>query len=314
MYDVFISYCGADLEKAEQVKRYLEGNGLQCWFAPVDIHGNQDFTDEIPHAIESSKAFLLLLSAEAMESKWVQRELGEADQQELPIYTLFLEPCELTRRFRFVLRFHQHYNGAEGMEKQLVSLVQDLKGRLPETLPPAMRPKKKKARWPWLLGAAAAVVAAVVVLLLLLLPAKGLSDGEYVIWNPAYRQALSQRVHSKHYLAGEQVHTKGTVLTEYPASCIWELDFRKDGSFRILRDGQALGMEPGYNGIGVGGQYTADRWAWEKTENGEYYVYNIETNHYLEWYKDKNNWSTYNKVKKNSEDLFLLRFEKVKSE
>ena len=314
MFDIFISYCGKDVEKAVQVKNYLEENGLQCWFAPSDIHGNQDFTDEIPSAIENSKAFLLLLSADAMESKWVQRELGEADQQNLPIYTLFLEPCELSRRFRFVLRFHQHYSSNDGLDRQLVSLMQDLKGKLPTILPPAARPAPKiKKRWPWF-AAAGVLVALAAVLLILLLPAKGMTDGSYVIWNPAYRKALTAEVHSQHYLAGVTVSCKGTELTEYPASCVWELDFKKDGSFRILRDGQALGMEPGYNGIGVGGQYTADRWAWEKTENGEYYIYNIKTRYYLEWYKDKNNWSTYNKVKENSEDLFLLRFEKVKSE
>ena len=48
---------------------------------------------------------------------------------------------------------------------------------------------------------------------------------------------------------------------------IWRLEEAGDGSFRILLDGQALGMEPGYNGIGLGDERYIPMFQYAKKHN-----------------------------------------------
>ena len=71
-------------------------------------------------------------------------------------------------------------------------------------------------------------------------------------------------------------------------------------------------MEPGYNGIGFGGEYTADRWVLEPAGNERYYLRNKETGYYLEWFEEKDNWATYDKVNSGNRDLFRVRLDEAK--
>ncbi len=308
MHDVFISYTTEDERQAEKIRKMLEDNGITCWFAPSTIHGAQDFTRVIPPAIRDSRAFLLVMSGAAQRSKWVKRELGLADKHNLPIYTLFLEDCPLDDDFDFVLQFNQHYKAALGFPEQMRRLIAELKEDLadPGKAARASVDTRKKSRLPLILGVAAAVVAAIVAAVLLL--GGGLRDGEYVIWNPAYGVALSGEPIHTYYHAGEPIGSQGDTLTGYTVKSVWELDFEGD-SFTISRDGKTLGVEPGKRGIGLGGDFTADRWELVEADDGLYYIRNAETGFYLEWYAEKENWATHDDVNQNNRELFLVRID-----
>lgn len=312
MHDVFISYSTENQEQADHIRGLLEDAGISCWYAPSSLRGSQDFTDKIPDAIASSKAFLLLMSKDAQKSKWVQRELGEADDHEnLPIFTFFLEEMTLNKKFRFMLRFSQHYPMGQGFDDQMNQLFQDLQMTLSKPMkkihlipmPPIRKGKKKL---PLLLGALAAVVAAAAAAVLLL--GGGMRDGDYVIWNPEYGIALSGKPIHTYYHAGEDVGSQGGRLTHYTEQCVWELDFEKD-YFTISRNGQTLGVEPGQRGIGLGGDFTADRWVLEEVSDGLYYIRNVETGFYLEWYAQKKNWSVHDNITNENRPLFLIRID-----
>lgn len=319
MHDVFISYSTENQTQAEKIRDILRANGITCWFAPSTIRGTQDFTKEIPPAIRNSRAFLLLMSRGAQESKWVKRELGVADKTDVPIYTFFLEDCALSDDFDFVLQFNQHYKAELGFDEQVRRLMAELREDLQDP-DKAVRPSskteqtgagtgKKKNRLPLILGAVAVVVAAVIAAVLLL--GGGLRDGSYVLWNPANATALSGDPINAHYHAGETVLGHGDTLSSYTAKCVWELDFDGD-TFTMSRDGELLGVQPGYNGIGLGGDYTANRWELVDAGDGLYYIRNTETGYYLEWYKAKENWSTYDKITPENQDQFLIRIDPAK--
>ena len=316
MYDVFISYSSENQEQAERMRSVLEQNGFSCWYAPLALRGNQDFTQEIPAAIRASRAFLLLMSRGAQSSKWVKRELGEADECDLPIYTFFLEDCPLTDKFRFVLRFNQHYAASLGYEEQLRRLLQDLQeGACREATPsvamPSTQSSKKPAKGKLLaVVAALAVIAGVATAVLLL--TGGHKDGKYVVWNPAYSMALADEEVHGYYLAGEEVQSKGDELTGYTRKCVWTLDFNRDNTFTMGRDGVLLGVKPGYNGIGLGGDYTATVWELSEADDGLYHICNVETGYYLEWYAAKNNWNIHNDITETNREQFLLRLEAAK--
>ena len=313
MPDIFISYSSENEGMAEQIRQVLEQNGISCWYAPKALRGTQDFTAEIPQAIRSAKGFLLLMSKEAQKSKWVQRELGEADECDLPVYTFFLEDCPLNDQFRFVLRFNQHYEAALGYEEQMRRLIRELQEDLAKdptepVVPPPNKPAKK-GKLGVLLGAAVAVVVLLVAGFLLL---GGSRDGKYVIWNPAFGVALSGETVNSYYLAGCEVQSKGDTLTGYPGKCVWTVKFTGRDTVTILRDGVALGAKPGYNGIGLGGDYTATVWVLEEAEDGYVYLRNAETHYYLEWYAAKTNWNIHNKLTEDNREQFLLRMDKAK--
>ena len=334
MHDVFISYSRKDQAKAEEIRKILEDNGIMCWFAPDDIHGNRKFTKEIPQAIRSSKAFLLLLSENSQESKWVERELGEADSANIPIYTFFLEDCGLNDQFNFVLRFNQHYGFELGFEEQTRRLVRELKEEIAEragnvtdgsengTPKPHQKPAapKSSGKRVWIAVAAVLVVIVAAVLAVVLWPkgddpepeVKPDPDGKYVIWNVAYSIALSgETATNEHYLKGEPVLTNGGELMEYENTCVWDVKFLDDGTVTISRNSVTLGVELGYKGVGLGGKNTSDKWKLIEAEDGKYYIRNAESGGYLEWYNDKKNWASYDKVNDQNRDLFLLKMQKI---
>ena len=53
----------------------LRAHGVPVWFSAVNILGAQQWHDEIGAALERCDWYIVLLSPDAVESKWVKREL-----------------------------------------------------------------------------------------------------------------------------------------------------------------------------------------------------------------------------------------------
>lgn len=321
MYDIFISYSSQNDKQVEAIRQTLEKNGFSCWFAPFNIRGHQDFTNVIPDAIKSSKAFLLLLSEEAQSSRWVQRELGVADDNDIPIYTLFLEDCELTERFKFILRYNQHYSIPKDGNSAMEKLINELKDDFAATLKGSSESKAsdlnggakgnaepKRNKKALIISAAAVILAILAVFACVFLFAKGNKETEYLISCPAYDIALSAAsAQNPHYLAGKDLSDAGSA-----SDCRWQITHLSDGTVTISQNGVNLGIQPGYNGIGLGGNYTADKWKIIEDTDGCVYIQNTETLSYLEWYADKGNWANHDKLTPETKTMFLLKTEKVK--
>lgn len=170
MHDVFISYSTEEFNQAEHIRQTLEANGIHCWFAPSTLRGSQKFVREIPAAIRSAKAFLLLISGAAQRSSWVQRELVEAASADIPIFTFYLEDCALSEEFGFMLNMSQRYSAALGFETQLRRLLGDLGDLLKNPIaepvfPPPNPVQKRKTKAP-AIGVMAAVLVIAGILLL----------------------------------------------------------------------------------------------------------------------------------------------------
>ena len=76
--DVFISHSSRDRVFVEKLVGVLREHGIACWYAPTAILGAQQWQDEIGHALRRCNWFLLVLSKNSLESKWVKRELSYA--------------------------------------------------------------------------------------------------------------------------------------------------------------------------------------------------------------------------------------------
>ena len=80
--DVFISYKSEYLPVVEQLAKLFEENDILCWYAPRNLNEDglgKEFDDEIVDAIKGSSAFVVLLNDEALLSKWVKREVTQAE-------------------------------------------------------------------------------------------------------------------------------------------------------------------------------------------------------------------------------------------
>jgi TIR domain len=76
--DVFVSHSSRDRAFVERVIGVLHRHGIANWYAPTRILGAQQWQDEIGRALRRCNWFLLVLSKNALNSKWVKRELAYA--------------------------------------------------------------------------------------------------------------------------------------------------------------------------------------------------------------------------------------------
>jgi hypothetical protein len=73
--EVFLSHAHEDGALARKIQRALRRDRIKFWFAPHGIIGSQRWHDEIGKALRRCDWFLLLLSPNAVRSKWVKHEL-----------------------------------------------------------------------------------------------------------------------------------------------------------------------------------------------------------------------------------------------
>ena len=119
MGHVFISYSSKDSRLAEEVCRYLEKKQIICWMAPRNIESGCDYMDSIPKAIAQCDHFLLVMTHNAQNSKWVQNEVGEAISKGKDVIPFVTEEFEISDKFAFLLRStHWEY----GIDNWLVAL------------------------------------------------------------------------------------------------------------------------------------------------------------------------------------------------
>jgi hypothetical protein len=92
---VFISYASADATIAQKVCTSLEAAGFPCWMAPRDVVPGTLYADGIVHAIDDSSILVLILSAQAVASAHVGREIERAVSKRHP--GVFLKPVAMDR-------------------------------------------------------------------------------------------------------------------------------------------------------------------------------------------------------------------------
>ncbi|WP_420642829.1 SUMF1/EgtB/PvdO family nonheme iron enzyme [Candidatus Leptofilum sp.] len=106
---IFISHAHQDAELAQRLAADLRDNGWQTWIAPDSIHPGEQWVEAINRGLEESGIFIVLLTPEAVRSKWVKRETNVAlsleHEGELTFYPLDVKSCRppaLWRGYQFV--------------------------------------------------------------------------------------------------------------------------------------------------------------------------------------------------------------------
>ncbi|MCA9999500.1 MAG: SUMF1/EgtB/PvdO family nonheme iron enzyme [Anaerolineales bacterium] len=106
---IFISHAHQDAVLAQRLATDLSANGWQTWIAPDSIQPGEQWVDAINRGLDESGVFLVLLTPEAVSSKWVKRETNIAvsmeHEGEVAFYPLDVKPCRtpaLWRGYQFV--------------------------------------------------------------------------------------------------------------------------------------------------------------------------------------------------------------------
>jgi len=112
--DVFISYASHDAATATTVVEALERNGVACWIAPRDVTPGAFYADEIVHAIDASKAIVLVLSQSATDSQHVLREVEHAVSKRHPVVSFRVDQAPLPAGLGYFLNTSQWLDASGG--------------------------------------------------------------------------------------------------------------------------------------------------------------------------------------------------------
>jgi hypothetical protein len=75
---IFISYSRNDGPFVDRLQADLQSRGFDAWVDRRRLEGGQDWQEMIEGAINRSNVVLIVLSPDAIESPWVRREIGYA--------------------------------------------------------------------------------------------------------------------------------------------------------------------------------------------------------------------------------------------
>lgn len=106
MAHVFLSHAWADKAEVESLRRVLAAHGVDAWVDSREMVAGDELPAEIRAKIESARAFVLLLTEYAHQSRWVANELELARKvaQNIPGYRVIpivAEPLSVTA-IRFI--------------------------------------------------------------------------------------------------------------------------------------------------------------------------------------------------------------------
>ena len=133
-----------------------------------------------------------------------------------------------------------------------------------------------------------------------------LSDGDtVVIFNPANSKALSTE-YTGFYNKGTDVTLADGKLSGYTKADIWTVGVNADGTYTFsTADGKKLSMGADYGSMPLDDVNTA--WGVSAAKTADcFYIKNAVRGNYIEWYADKGNWSSYNRI--SDEALFAQQF------
>jgi hypothetical protein len=116
--EVFLSHASRDQKFATRLAETLRRHSVPVWYSPTSIRGAQQWHDEIGAALKRCDWFLLVLSPQAVKSKWVKRELLFALEQnhfEDKIIPVLFRPCDV-KALSWVLPIYQRVDFQQGFE------------------------------------------------------------------------------------------------------------------------------------------------------------------------------------------------------
>lgn len=91
MSHIFVSYSSHNKTYARTLADYLMERGFDVWFDTDDLSAGDRWWNEIVQAVQDCAAFIVIMTPQAQASRWVEREVGLADDLNKPLFPLLLD-------------------------------------------------------------------------------------------------------------------------------------------------------------------------------------------------------------------------------
>lgn len=133
MATAFISHASQDREVAERICSFLEERGIRCWIAPRDVRPGRRYGEEIVGGIEGADAVVLVLSENANNSTFVEREIERAVSYGKPTLPVRVREVQPSRSLElFISNAHWIDAWKPPMEQYLDRLADSIRSLSPD--------------------------------------------------------------------------------------------------------------------------------------------------------------------------------------
>ncbi len=151
MTKLFISHSSQDDAFVREIRGALADHGLAGWIDSRELSGGDPIWSEIQKAIEESSAFMVVVSTDSLQSKWIGRELRYAlnlqkqkGKDKFPVIPLSLNDTKLGVLEEFFDEEPLYIpvsSDAGGVEAAISPILVALGNRLPADVPSTPQPK-----------------------------------------------------------------------------------------------------------------------------------------------------------------------------
>jgi tetratricopeptide (TPR) repeat protein len=151
MSKLFISHSSPDDGFVRELQQALGDLAQDVWIDSRELRGGDRLWPEIQQAIEDSSAYAIVISTDALQSKWVGKELRHAlevqkqrGRDEFPVIPLSLNGTRLGVLEEFFSEepiYTPVSSGAGGIDAALNAILVALGKRLPADVPPEPQPR-----------------------------------------------------------------------------------------------------------------------------------------------------------------------------
>ncbi|HTR35020.1 MAG TPA: toll/interleukin-1 receptor domain-containing protein [Bryobacteraceae bacterium] len=104
MRNVFISYAHSDMDQARRLVSALRTSNVTGWMDSADIAAGEAISSAVRDALRQSTAVIVLLSPRALQSEWVQFEIGAAEALNKRIIPVIVSGDQIEEQLPEILR------------------------------------------------------------------------------------------------------------------------------------------------------------------------------------------------------------------
>lgn len=102
-YDIFISYSRHDIEIVRKITNFIQERGYSVWIDLDGVECGDSFRSVIVNAIENSTIFIFFSSKYSNESRWINKEISIAGDENKFIIPIKLDATKYNPGIRFDL-------------------------------------------------------------------------------------------------------------------------------------------------------------------------------------------------------------------
>ncbi len=124
-HEVFLSHANQDRGFVDSLAEVIRRHGVPVWYSQTNILGARQWHDEIGAALRRCDWFLIVLSPQSVDSKWVKRELLYAldhNRYDSKIVPVMYQSCDYEEKLSWTLSIFQMVDFTRTIDQGYVDL------------------------------------------------------------------------------------------------------------------------------------------------------------------------------------------------